>query len=101
MYKVELNAKHKDAYATGGGQGEEGGSQEKPQIDGHIKQKETEYQKVLKKHSPQKKALLHSLRHEKGYVKNHKQNDGKAASSTAKSKHLLSIDEVDQLSPDN
>ena len=56
---------------------------------------------MLKKYSTQEKALLCSLQHENGYIKNLKQNDEKTVSPVGKYKHLLSIDEMDQFSPDN
>ena len=84
---IEPNTKHNEAYAAGG--------------DQRRTSKEGEYQWLLKKYSPQEIALLCSLQHEKDYIKNLKQNDEKTVSPVGKYKHLLSIDEMDQFSPDN
>ena len=70
-------------------------------VNEHMTEDESEYQTLLKKYTPQEIALLRSLQHEKDYIKNLKQNDGKAMAPTAKYNHLLSIDEADQFSPDN
>lgn len=61
----------------------------------------SEDEKLRKKYSPQELALLHNLQQEKEYVSNLKQNSGKLKSPVADGKHLLSIDEVDQFTPDN
>lgn len=92
--------KHHEAYATSGdqAQGEEG---QKPQASGKKGEEESEYQNLLKKYSPQEIALLRSLQHEKEYVTQLKQNNGKKRSPVADYTHLLSIDEADQFSPDN
>ena len=97
---VEQNRKHNEAYAANGDQNGTS-NEEEPSTNGHKEEKETEYQRLLKKYSPQEIALLRSLQHEKDYIKNLKQNDGKKPSPVGKYKHLLSIDEADQFSPDN
>ncbi|PVH74043.1 hypothetical protein DL98DRAFT_605724 [Cadophora sp. DSE1049] len=61
----------------------------------------SEYQKLREKYSPQEIALLRSLQHEKDYICNLTQNDGKRKSPVKRSDPLISIDEADQFSPDN
>ncbi len=92
----EDNAKHNDAYAAGGDQGE------KPtDKDGAKEGQKSEYEKLREKYSAQEIALLRSLQHEKEYIHNLQQSDGKKSSPVATDKHLISIDEADQFSPDN
>ena len=98
---IEPNTKHNEAYAGGGDQNRTSKEGEKPLVNGHKEEKETEHQRLLKKYSPQEIALLRSLQHEKDYIKNLKQNDGKTVLPVGKYKHLLSVDEADQFSPDN
>lgn len=61
----------------------------------------SEYEKLREKYSPQEIALLQSLRHEKEYICNLSQNDGKRTSPVSHADPLVSIDEADQFSPDN
>lgn len=95
----EDSTKHHDAYATDGGK-EQLQDGQMSNANGQPKE-ESEYQKLRKKYSPQEIALLQSLQHERDYVKQIKQNDGKRKSSVADHSPLLSIDEADQFSPDN
>ena len=83
---VEANEKHHDARADG---------------HAHHGVEDENYQRLLKKYSPPEIALLRSLQHEKDYMCNLKQNDGKMQSPVSVCEHLLSIDEADQFSPDN
>ncbi|KAL8737783.1 MAG: hypothetical protein Q9181_001346 [Wetmoreana brouardii] len=62
---------------------------------------ESEYQKLRNKYSPQEIALLRNLQHEKVYISQLEQNDGKRASPVKINRRQLSIDEADQFSPDN
>ena len=84
--------KHHDAYGANDADSE-GSSR-----DEHEK---SNYEKLREKYSPQEIALLRSLQHEKDYIYNLKQNDGKRKSPVYHSNPLVSIDEADQFSPDN
>ncbi|KAI9746937.1 MAG: hypothetical protein M1835_002315, partial [Candelina submexicana] len=93
--KGENNTKHHDAYAT------DANEQMQQQTSDREMEQESEYQKLLKKYSPQEIALLQSLQREKDFVEQFKQNDGKRTSPVADYDPLLSIDEADQFTPDN
>ena len=67
---IEPNTKHNEAHAAGGDQNRASKEWEKPLVNGHKEEKETEYQRLLKKCSPQEIALLGSLQHENDYIKN-------------------------------
>jgi nitrate reductase (NAD(P)H) len=85
--------KHHDAYA---GSAEDSGYSS----DESNKQK-TEYEKLRERYSSQEIALLRALQHEKDYIQNLKQNDGKLKSPQTQNRTTISIDEADQFSPDN
>jgi len=85
--------KHHNAYGGSAASGQ-------PQ-DEHSKEKKAEYEKLLEKYTPQEIALLRSLRHEKAYMANLEQNDGKGKSPQTRNRTQISIDEADQFSPDN
>jgi nitrate reductase (NAD(P)H) len=85
--------KHHDAYA--GGAEDSGYSSDEPN-----KQK-TEYEKLRERYTPQEIALLRALQHEKDYIQNLEQNDGKRKSPQMQNRTTISIDEADQFSPDN
>ncbi|KFZ24223.1 hypothetical protein V502_01290 [Pseudogymnoascus sp. VKM F-4520 (FW-2644)] len=61
----------------------------------------SENERRQQKYSPQELTLLHNLKQEKAYIFNLKQNDGKNKSPVADGHQLISIDEVDQFTPDN
>ncbi|RDL32678.1 Uncharacterized protein BP5553_09134 [Venustampulla echinocandica] len=61
----------------------------------------SEREKLHGKYSAQEIALLRNLRHEKDYIYNLKQNNGKRKSPIGNGEQLISIDEADQFSPDN
>jgi len=67
-------------------------------VDGHEK---SEHEILREKYSSQETAMLRSIQHEKDYIYNLKQNDGKGKSPITNAARLLSIDEADQFSPDN
>ncbi|MCJ1245312.1 hypothetical protein MMC30_002516 [Trapelia coarctata] len=90
--------KHHDAYPAGSEEGQRQNSGQEAKGEGKEK---SEYEKFREKYSPQEIALLRSLQHEKGYVYNLEQNDGKGKSPLVSAKQLESIDEADQFSPDN
>ena len=73
-------AKHNDAYTTNG---------------------VPEDEKLRNKYTPQELALLRALEHERDYVKNFRENDGKHKSPQTHNRRELSIDERDQFTPDN
>ena len=50
---VEPNTKDNEAYAAGGDQNRTSKEGQKPLVNGHKEEKETEYQRLLKKYSPQ------------------------------------------------
>ncbi len=98
---VEKDTKHNEAYATDDkslGQNQENGT---CPVSGDKKEEESEYQMLREKYSPQEIALLRSLQHEKDYMYDLQQNDGKRTSPAADKEQLISIDEADQFSPDN
>jgi nitrate reductase (NAD(P)H) len=61
----------------------------------------SEYEILREKYSPQEIVIVRSIQHEKDYMYNLKQNDGKGKSPVANAEPLLSIDKADQFSPDN
>jgi nitrate reductase (NAD(P)H) len=65
--------KHHDAYPGSDADAEDSSGDES---------KKSEYQILREKYSPQEIALLRSLQHEKDYIYNLKQNDGKRKSAT-------------------
>jgi nitrate reductase (NAD(P)H) len=85
--------KHHDAYA--------GGSDADAEDSSGDEHEKSEDEKLREKYSPQEIALLRSLRHEKEYICNLSQNDGKRKSPVTHANPLVSIDEADQFSPDN
>jgi nitrate reductase (NAD(P)H) len=85
--------KHHDAYASGA---EDSGYSS----DESNKQK-TEYEKLRERYTPQEIALLRALQHERDYIQNLEQNDGKRKSPQTHNRTTISIDEADQFSPDN
>lgn len=87
--------KHHDAYAGSSGSDADVESSEEDE------EGKSEYKKLREKYSPQEIALLRSLQHEKDYIYNLTQNDGKRNSPVKDSDPLISIDEADQFSPDN
>jgi nitrate reductase (NAD(P)H) len=84
--------KHHDAYPGSDADAEDSSSDENEKSEYHI---------LREKYSPQEIALLRSLQHEKDYIYNLKQNDGKRKSPVSHSDPLISIDEADQFTPDN
>ncbi|EAT90548.1 nitrate reductase [Parastagonospora nodorum] len=86
-------SKHHDAYS--GNADDSGYSSEESD-----KQK-TGYEKLLERYTPQEIALLKALQHEKDYIHNLEQNDGKRKSPQTHNRSTISIDEADQFSPDN
>jgi nitrate reductase (NAD(P)H) len=85
--------KHHDAYAAGAqDSGYSGDESDKPK---------TEYEKLRERYSPQEIALLRALQHERDYVQNLEQNNGKRKSPQTHNRSTISIDEADQFSPDN
>lgn len=86
------DSKHHDAYGGSDADAEESSGEEK---------EKSEYEKLREKYTPQEIALLRSLRHEKDYIYNLEQNDGKRKSPVSHSAPLVSIDEADQFCPDN
>lgn len=90
--------KHHEAYASevNGGRGQQGKN------DAQSGQKAgSEDERLQQKYSPQELALLHNLQQEKDYIFKLEQNDGKKKSPVAGGHQLVSIDEVDQFTPDN
>lgn len=87
------NSKHHDAYA--------GSAASDQRQDSGGEGQKTEYEKLREKYSPQEIALLRSLQHEKDYIANLTQSDGKGESPQKRNKTQTSIDEADQFSPDN
>ncbi|KAF5004145.1 hypothetical protein FDECE_9359 [Fusarium decemcellulare] len=81
--------KHHDAYAkTGRGKnGQDDGGEEKPSL--------------TDKYSPQEIALLRALEHERDYISQLGENNGKMKSPKINNLTQVSIDEQDQFSPDN
>jgi nitrate reductase (NAD(P)H) len=90
--------KHHDAYV--GDFNDDEGLQRKKDVKSE-EEGENEYDKLRKKYTPQEIALLRMLQHEKEYICNLKQDDGKKRSPLADEEQLVSIDEVDQFTPDN
>lgn len=89
--------KHHDAYAGDSDSGERQQGKDGTKAD----DKKSEHERLQEKYSPQEIALLRSLQHEKDYISNLKQNDGRRKSPVADNKQLTSIDEADQFTPDN
>ncbi|KAI5368020.1 putative oxidoreductase, molybdopterin-binding domain, oxidoreductase FAD/NAD(P)-binding protein [Septoria linicola] len=85
------NSKHHDAYAADD-------ESSKPEKVGEDK---SEYEKLLKRYTPQEIALLRALQHEKEYRSKLQQNDGKRKSPQTRNRTTIAIDEQDQFSPDN
>lgn len=83
------STKHNDAYGP---------------RDTRGKEVDAEYEKLREKYTPEEIALLRSLRHEKGYMSNILQNDGRML-SPVKIKdvkhHILGVDKQDTMTPDN
>jgi len=90
--------KHHDAYV---GDFDDSEGQQRSKDARPEQNEESEYNKLRKKYTPQEIALLRMLQHEKEYIYNLKQDDGKRKSPLANEKQLISIDEVDQFTPDN
>lgn len=88
------NSKHHDAYA---GDADDGDGKRQDNEQGQ----KSEYQKLLKRYSPQEIALLRALKHEKEYRSTLRQNDGKRKSPQTHNRTTIAIDEQDQFSPDN
>jgi nitrate reductase (NAD(P)H) len=85
--------KHHDAYAASAqDSGYSSDDSDKPK---------TEYEKLRDRYSPQEIALLRALQHEKDYIQNLQQSDGKRKSPQTHNRSTISIDEADQFSPDN
>jgi nitrate reductase (NAD(P)H) len=84
--------KHHDAYNSKPKNGDE-------KTNGH----ETEYQRLLKKYTPQEISLLRSLQHEAQHMQNLKQNPGTLLSPMSHKAAQIetSIDGVDAQTPDN
>jgi len=80
--------KHHDAY---GGAGSDADSEPPSDEEG----KKSEYEKLREKYAPQEIALLRSIQHEKDYIYNLKQNDGKMKSPISHGHPLILIDEAD------
>jgi nitrate reductase (NAD(P)H) len=85
--------KHHDAYA--------GGAEDSGYSSDESNKQKTEYEKLRERYTPQEIALLRALQHEKDYVQNLEQNDGKQKSPQTHNRTTISIDEADQFSPDN
>ncbi|PGH28123.1 hypothetical protein AJ80_00013 [Polytolypa hystricis UAMH7299] len=84
--------KHHEAYASA-----EHGEAEEDRRE----REDEEYQALLEKYSPQEIALLRALRHENDYMRDLRSNDGNRKSPQTRNRTQISIDEVDQFSPDN
>lgn len=96
--------KHHDAYAGSAANDDPQKAEQKKDDDSSDKKDEnkTEYEKLREKYSPQEIALLQSLQHEKDYVSKMKQNSGKLVSPVRDhNRSTITIDEADQMSPDN
>jgi nitrate reductase (NAD(P)H) len=85
--------KHHDAYA--------GGAEDSGYSSDESNKQNTEYEKLRERYTPQEIALLRALQHEKDYIQNLEQNDGKRKSPQTHNRTTISIDEADQFSPDN
>ncbi|KAG9256137.1 uncharacterized protein F5Z01DRAFT_635090 [Emericellopsis atlantica] len=72
--------KHNDAYTTGD---------------------VAEDNPIKDKYTPQERALLRALEHEREYVQHLSENDGQGRSPQTRNRRDLSIDEQDQFTPDN
>ena len=90
--------KHHDAYASGGPDEQQQSNSSTVNDD---QQRQSEDEKLHSKYSDEEIALLRCLQHEKAYVSNLEQNDGRRRSPVAKLERDISIDEADQFSPDN
>lgn len=90
--------KHHDAYASNVNGDKDQQSKNDAQAG---KQVESDDEKPQQKYTPQELALLHHLQQEKDYVLKLEQNDGKKRSPVADGHQLISLDEVDQFTPDN
>ncbi|KAF2272837.1 uncharacterized protein EI97DRAFT_197518 [Westerdykella ornata] len=86
-------SKHHDAYSVGG--------QESGRPTDESERNMSEYDKLRERYTPQEIALLQSIRHEKSYIEQLEQNDGKGKSPQTRNRTALSIDEADQFTPDN
>jgi len=86
--------KHHDAYAAVHEVSQQ-------QTNGDRQKEPSEYEKLLNKYTPQEIALLRSLQHERDYIANLQQDDGKRQSPQNHNKTQISIDEADQFAPDN
>ncbi|KAJ4118739.1 hypothetical protein NW768_010800 [Fusarium equiseti] len=84
--------KHHDAYAKG--KGHKG-------TDRDEELEEKQQSKLSEKYTPAEIALLKALQHEKEYIHQLKENDGKRRSPQHSNIAQVSIDEQDQFSPDN
>lgn len=92
------DSKHHDAYA---GHESEAHSEELSEDEDENENEKSEYDLLREKYSPQEIALLRSLQHEKDYIYNLEQSDGKRRSPVTHADPLVSIDEADQFTPDN
>lgn len=90
--------KHHDAYSSN----VNGNKDQQGKNDAQAGKKvESDDEKPQQKYTPQELALLHNLQQEKDYVLKLEQNDGKKRSPVADGHQLISLDEVDQFTPDN
>ena len=83
------NSKHHNAYAP-----------DRSERDAREKGK-SGYEKLLERYTPQEIALLSALKHEKEYVSQLKDNNGKKRSPQTHNRTTIAIDEQDQFSRDN
>lgn len=88
--------KHHDAYATKGKKSDDNDDDDDDETDD-----KKEDESLTDKYTPQELALLRSLEHEKSYVYQLKENNGKRKSPQKSNMTQVSIDEQDQFSPDN
>ncbi|KAH7401282.1 hypothetical protein BKA66DRAFT_564936 [Pyrenochaeta sp. MPI-SDFR-AT-0127] len=85
--------KHHDAYADG--------SDDSGYSSDETEKRKSEYERLRERYTPQEITLLRMLQHEKEYIHNLEQNDGKRKSPQGQNRSTISIDEADQFSPDN
>ncbi|KAF5018063.1 hypothetical protein F66182_9962 [Fusarium sp. NRRL 66182] len=86
--------KHHDAYAKNRH------GQDKPRDKSSRNDKQAK-SNLSDKYTPAELALLRALEHEKDYIQQLKENNGKRKSPQQKNMTQISIDEQDQFSPDN
>lgn len=92
--------KHHDAYATENERSTNGHT-ESNGVQNEVERKGSESQRLESLYTPQELALLRNLEHEKNHLSALKENDGKGPSPQHHNRTQISIDELDQFSPDN